>query len=126
MLGQGGRLVLLGALLGFTGAAVANLVRGHRAALGIAFGYLVLVETSVRALGDASQQWLLSTAALGLGSRDGTVVQVPQEMPQSDGSVLFSYREIIVSGLDGGLVLGGGAALVVVVGSVLFVRRDLQ
>lgn len=86
MLGQGGRLVLLGALLGFTGAAVANLVRGHRAALGIAFGYLVLVETSVRALGDASQQWLL----------------------------------------DGGLVLGGGAALVVVVGSVLFVRRDLQ
>lgn len=123
---QDARLVLLAALTGLLGAALANLLRGTGAVLGVAFVYFALVETALGAFRQEWREWLLSTGALALGQLQGTTVFVYEEQLQPDGSVFYDSREIVVSGLQGGLVLAVATAVVVVLGSVLFLRRDLQ
>lgn len=120
------RLVLLGALLGLAGAALANTVRGTGAALGLALGYLVLVETGVRSIGGESQRWLLSVSAEALGNLSGASFYVYEKKPQPGGGFDYAGREILVTGLQGGMVLAVTVAVLVTVGTVLFLRRDLQ
>lgn len=125
-LGQGGRLVALSTLAGLAGAALANLVRGSGAALGLAFSYVVVVETAVRKLTDTGRQWLLSTAVQAMGNRDGARFYVDAPVVMPNGSIAYNVEEFLVSGAHGAVVLGVAVAVVVAAGSLLFLRRDLQ
>ncbi len=119
-----GRVVLFGVLVAAMGFALANLVRNTGAAMGIAFAYLIVVENAVRALWPRGQEWLLTTNAQALIDPAGARYFL-QGARNTDGSY-GPGREVVLSHLHGGLVLGCVATLVVLVGGVLFVRRDLN
>ncbi len=117
------RAVLFGIIAAALGFALANLVRNTGAALGIAFAYLLVVENAVRALYPRWQGWLLTTSAGALLDPAGGRYYLAG---RPDGLGNASGREVVVTHLHGGLVLGGTALVLVALGSVLFVRRDLH
>lgn len=120
------RLVLLAGLAGLAGAALANLVRGTGAVLGVGFVYFAVVETAVRAINQPAQEWLLTTNVLALSQLEGATFFVSEEVVQPDGSIAFIGREVLVSGLQGGVVLAVAVGVVVARGTVLFLRRDIS
>lgn len=111
-----GVLVVLAGLLGF---AISNLARGTGAALGVGFVYFAVVETAVRAVRPSAQEYLLTDSAAALVLEGGHRVFL------FDGET-GTTREILVSNLQGGLVLGLATAALLAVGIVLFARRDLH
>lgn len=122
-----GRAVLLAVLVGLLGFGLAQLFRNTGAALGVAFVWFAVVENVVRGFRPAWQEWLLSDNAAALVLRGGNTVFV-FDGPTIDenGGFVDSGREIVISNLHGGLVLAAAVALVLGVGAVLFVRRDLH
>ena len=121
------RGVVLGVLLALLGFALANLLRNTGAALGVGFAYFAVGETAVRIWRPAWQEWLLTDNAAALLLTGGHTIFVFDEDPSAvDGALFAGPREIVLSNLHGGLVLGGVTALVLAVGAVAFVRRDLQ
>lgn len=117
------RAVLFGVLMAALGFALANLVRNTGAALGIAFAYLIVVENAVRALRPHWQGSLLTTNAAALLDPAGARYYL-QDSRRGIG--YDAGREVVVSHLHGGLVLGGVTLALVLLGSLLFVRRDLH
>lgn len=120
------RLVPVAGLAGLAGAALANLVRSTGAVLGVGFVYFAVVETAVRAINQQAQEWLLTTNVLALVQLEGATYFVSEEMVQPDGGVVFIGREVLVSGLQGGVVLAVAVGVVVALGTVLFLRRDIS
>lgn len=119
LLAAGGRGALLVTLAGLIGFGLANLIRNTAAALGAGFVYFVIVENVVRVAAPSCEPWLLTNNAVAL--------------VQSSGLRLYLYnnaydggREIIVSNLHGGLVIGAATAVVVGVSVLVFTRRDLN
>lgn len=125
LLANEARGVVLGVLLAAVGFALANLVRNTGAALGIAFVYIVVLENAIRALRPRWVQGLLTENAAALVTRGGRRVYLEGTTIDARGGVQAG-REIVLSNLHGGLVLGAFAAALVAVGAVLFSRRDLQ
>ncbi len=120
--GRGVLLTVFAALLGF---GLANLVRNTGAALGIAFVYVVVVETAVRALRPRWDPFLLTTNALGLVQDGGLTLQYwDDQAPVTDGPQL--PVEYFVGHLQAGLLLTAVTVVVVGAGAVLFSRRDLH
>ena len=124
LLGSAGRGVLLVVLVGLLGFAVANLLRNTAAASGVAFVYFVLVENLLRGLVPSSRPYLLSESVGALVRPGGTRVLVDTGF--QDGSFQVAGREVVVSNLQGGLVLAAATAVLVGAGVLLFVRRDLH
>ncbi len=125
LLAQQGRLVLFAVLLGLIGFGIANLIRNTAAALGVGFVYFI-AEIILQNVRPAWQEWFLTINAGALVNEGGLRVYVYTGEPvfQSDGSV-SDGREILISNWHGGLVLGGLAVLLLLVGGFLFKRRDL-
>jgi hypothetical protein len=121
LFGQQGRAVLFVVLTALLGFGIANLIRNTAAALGAGFVYLVIIENLVRGFLPTWQQWLLVENVSGLLSRDGHKVFIYENDPFGDG-----VREVLISNVRGGLVLGILTAVIVVTGVVLFKRRDLH
>jgi hypothetical protein len=121
LFGQQGRAVLFVVLTALLGFGIANLIRHTAAALGAGFVYLVIVENLVRGFFPSWQQWLLVENVSGLLSRDGHKVFIYENDPFGDG-----VREVLISNVRGGLVLGILTAVIVVIGVLLFKRRDLH
>jgi hypothetical protein len=122
-----GRAVLLAVLAGLLGFGLANLIRNTGAALGVAFVYFAVLETAVRVLRPAWDQFLVTTSAAALVNPGGVSIWIYGDQTFGpNGEVVDGSREIVVSNLHGGLVLGGVCLLVVAVGTVLFQRRDLH
>jgi hypothetical protein len=101
---RGGGLVSISAAIGF-GLAMA--ARNTAAALGIGFGYLVILENLIGALREGWRSWMFAQNAVILV--DG--VRHPDVAPRSV--------------LEAGLLLGTYAAAVLIVTAAVFARRDV-
>jgi hypothetical protein len=99
-----GAMSAVGAAIGF---AIASVSRNTAAALGVGFGYVVVIENLVRGLRPQWTQWLLADNAVILitGRSDGLVV----------------HRSV----MQAGLLLGLYAALLVLVAVAVFRARDV-
>jgi ABC-type transport system involved in multi-copper enzyme maturation permease subunit len=126
LLGTQARAVLLVVLTAVGGFGLANLVRNTGAALGIGFVYFAIVETAIGGFRPAWQPWLLTNNAAALLSPGGHTVYVYAESVDGDGNLLQDVQEIAISNLQGGLVLAAVAAVAVLLGVILFARRDVQ
>ncbi len=125
LLGQQGRSVLLVVLTALLGFGLANLTRNTGAALGLAFVYFAVVENAVRGLRQTWSPYLFGESAGALVTEGGISVFIYDFSASPDGG--FSEgREIMVSNVQGGVTLLIYTAIVVIVGTVLFQRRDLH
>jgi hypothetical protein len=118
------RAVLLTVLAGLLAFGLTNLVRNTGAALGIAFVYLVIVESAVRGLRPRWQPWLLSDNAAGLVQHGGQTIFFYDGIPDATGFV--APTEYYLGHLQSGIYLGIVAAVIVTLGAVLFARRDIH
>ncbi len=122
---QQGRIVLLAVFLSLIGFGIANLIRNTGAALGVGFVYFIaeLIMANVK---PAWQEWFLTANAGALVNKGGLTLYIYTNEPslQPDGS--FSQgRQLLLTNWHGGLVLGGLALVLLLVGGWLFKRRDL-
>ena len=119
-----GRAVLLAVLTALAGFGLANLTRNTGAALGVGFVYFAIVETAIRILRPAWEPWLLSNNAVALLAPGGITVYVPGEGTGRGG--FAESVPYLIGNVQAGLVLGVVCAVVIGLGVVLFVRRDIH
>jgi hypothetical protein len=125
--GQQGRTVLFVALAALLGFGVANLIRNTGASLGVGFVYFAIIETAVRGFRPGWQEWLLTDNAAALILNGGHRIFIYDGgFVDEQGNFVDNGREILISNLHGGLVLGIVTVVVVVIGVLLFKRRDLH
>ncbi|SEL40642.1 ABC-type transport system involved in multi-copper enzyme maturation, permease component [Blastococcus sp. DSM 46786] len=122
LLAAQGRGIVLTVLVGLIGFGLANLVRNTGAALGVGFVYFAVAENALRILEPTTDRWLLSTNSIAL--------VLPGGLELFDlgggGPSAAEPTTYLVSNLQGGLVVGVFAAVLIGVGTWLFVRRDLH
>ncbi len=126
LLGIQARGVLFTVLAALGGFGLAHLVCNTGAALGIGFLYFAVLETAVRIIRPAWQPALLSDNAAALLLPGGHRVVLYDDVVDRSGMVTTEIREILISNLQGGLVLAGVVGVFVVLGVVLFGRRDVS
>jgi hypothetical protein len=124
--GAQGRGVLLTVFAGLLGFGLTNLLRNTGAATGVAFVYVVIVETAVRALQPEWQPWLLTNNAAALIVPDGLTLSWPDNGLAELGSPTYGSVEYLLSNGQAAVFLTVLTAVVVGVGTVLFSRRDLH
>jgi hypothetical protein len=118
-----GRGVLLTALAGLGGFALANLIRNTAAALGAGFVYFAVVETAVRSLAPSWQPWLVTSNVGGLLVDGGVHLFWPDGIgPDGQQAV----HEQVLGNVQSGVFLGCVVAVLTAAGAVLFARRDLH
>lgn len=122
VLAQQARCVALVTLIALLGFAIANVVRNTGASLGVGFVYFAIAENVVGFVRPAWQEWLITPNIFALLSNGGHRISVRPGLGQDDGPV----REVVLTNLHGGLVIGGITAAIVAVGVILFKRRDLH
>ena len=126
VLGVQARGTLLAVLIAFLGFAVTNLARNTGAALGVGFVYFAIVENAVRAIRPAWQPYLLADNAAALLLKGGqTVFIYTGAFVDDQGQFIDAPREVLLSNLHGGVVLGVITAVLVGTGVAVFARRDL-
>ncbi len=124
---QQGRAILLVVFTGLLGFVIANLVRNTGAALGVGFVYFAVVENAVRIFRSSWQEWLLTDNAAALVLTGGHRIFIFGEgFVDEQGAFVDSGREVLLTNVHGGLVLGIATAVLVGLGVVLFARRDLH
>ncbi len=120
-----GRSVLLTALAALLGFGLSNLIRNTGAALGIGFVYFAVVETAVRAIRPSWQPWLLTNNAAGLLLPGG--LEIPDYDNLTAGPEGFGQPTIyLLENMQAGVTLTIVTAVVLGVGVILFMRRDVQ
>ena len=113
-------LVVPFALLGF---GLANLIKNTAAALGVAFVFLVVVESVLRAVSRSLQQFQITTNVAAWISPGGITVYGDNAFDPAQNAVM--PKEIHISNLHGGVTLMIYAAVVLGVSLVMFRRRDI-
>jgi len=127
LLGQQGRSVLLVVFTSLLGFGLSNLVRNTGAALGVGFVYFAIVENAIRIVRPRWQEWLLTDNAAALVLTGGQRIFIFGEgFVDEQGAFVDSGREVLLTNVHGGLVLGIATAVLVGLGVVLFARRDLH
>lgn len=119
------RGVLLSVLVGLIGLGIAHLARNTAAALGVGFVYTALVENAVRVARPRWQEWLLTNNAAALVQPGGAEFYVFEEFFDASGTFQYTERALTISNLHGGLVVTAAALGLLLLGLVLFQRRDL-
>lgn len=121
-----GRGVLLTVFAGLLGFGLTNLLRNTGAATGVAFVYVAIVETAVRALRPAWQPWLLTNNAAALVLPGGLRVSWQDEGVDTLGGPVYEMVEYLLTNGQAAVYLAVVTAVVVAAGVVLFSRRDLH
>jgi ABC-2 type transport system permease protein len=121
----GGRAVLLIALGAALGGVVGLLLRHTAAALGVAMGYLVLIEGVFAGFLNQAQPWLVKLNFDAFVRHD-TTYYVNQCSTGSDGSYLCNSIEKTLSFEHSAWYLGILAVVLIVVGGAVFHRRDVN
>lgn len=125
LIGSAGRGVLLVVLVGLLGFGVANLLRNTAAAFGVGFVYFAIVENVLRVLRPRWQEWLITNNAVALLHHDGLRLFISDSVVDARGG-FQTTRQLHLTNVHGALVIGAVTAVVVLVGVVLFTRRDLD
>ncbi|CAN5717715.1 hypothetical protein BH24ACT13_BH24ACT13_07010 [soil metagenome] len=120
-----GRGVVLAVITAALGFGLANLIRNTGAALGVAFGYFVLVENAIRAVRPAWQPYLIGENAAALLTKGGIEVFLPPPGGASDFGPIQDENLLLISNQRGALTLAVYCLVVLLAGAVLFRRRDL-
>ncbi|MET3804425.1 ABC-type transport system involved in multi-copper enzyme maturation permease subunit [Nakamurella sp. UYEF19] len=107
-------------LLGF---GLANLIKNTAAALGVAFVYLAVVESVLRAISPSLQPYQFTTSLLAWVNKGGLTVYGDLVYDQKNGYV--QPLEIHVSNLHGGITMMAYALVVLAVSIAWFRRRDI-
>jgi ABC-2 type transport system permease protein len=119
-----GRAVLLAVLVALIGFGVAHLTRGTGAALGVGFVYFAVAETAVNVVRPVWQEWLVTRNVAALLLPDGITIFRPGRQVDDAGQVVEGV-EVVIGNLHGAALIGGLAVVLLLVGAVLFLRRDL-
>jgi hypothetical protein len=120
-----GRGVLLTVLAAVFGFGLTNLVRNTGAALGIAFVYVAIAETAIRALRPYWDPFLLSSNAIGLVQQGGYTIFIFDDQNIGPNGE-WEPVEYFLGHLQSGLLLGAVAVVLVGLGAWLFARRDIH
>ena len=123
LLGTQGRGVLLTLVAGLLGFGLTNLLRNTGAATGVAFVYVAIVESAVRALRPAWQPWTLTNNAAALVLPHGLTLYLDDGV---DAQGIYRSVEYLLTGGQAAVFLTVVTAAVVGAGMVLFSRRDLH
>ncbi len=115
---EGGRVVALAAGVAVVGAALGFLLRHTAAVLGVAVGWFALVDAAIIRTALGQPRWTLSVSSDAWITAHGTYTVAEQGM-------MCDYVEHVVSMTHGGLVLAAVTAVVVVLGWLVFRRRDI-
>jgi len=122
--GTAGRAVLMAAAAGALGGVFALLLRHTAAAVGIAMGYLVLVEGVFGSFLTKAQPWLVKLN-FDAWIKHGTTYYVENCKSSADGGYFCESIEKTLTFEHGAWYLGIGAVLVVALGAGVFHRRDI-
>lgn len=121
----GGRTVALTAAAGALGGVVALLLRHTAAAIGVAMGYLVLVEGVFGGFLTKVQPWLVRLNFDAWIKHD-TTYWVQKCEPMADGGYACNSIEKVLSFEHGAWYLGIIAVLLIAIGAAVFNRRDIS
>lgn len=124
MAGIGGRAVALASAAGVVGAIIGLLLRHTAAALGVAAGYMVLVEGIFAGLLEQHRRWL---AVLNINSwvKHGTTYWADNCVTGPDGSYNCNPIEKTLSFSHSATYLGVAIVVLVLLGALVFRRRDI-
>lgn len=122
---QGGRAVALAAVAAIIGAVLAGLLRHTAAAVGVAMAYLVLVEGVFAGVLQKYKPWLLSVN-FESWIRHGTTYRVDECSTSSEGVYDCTFVEKQLSFGHSATYLVVLFAVLVVLGAVVFRRRDVN
>ena len=122
--GTGARGAGLAVIAGLAGVGLGGLLRHTAAALGLAMGYLVIVEGVFGGFLDKLQPWLVNTNFQSW-VRHGTTYYVNECSTLSDGSYTCNGIEKHLSFAHSATYLGVLLVALLVVGALVFRRRDV-
>ena len=120
----GGRALLLIALGASLGGVVGLLLRHTAAAIGVVMGYLVLIEGVFAGFLNKAQPWLVKLNFDAFVRHD-TTYYINQCSTGSDGSYMCNSIEKTLSFEHGAWYLGILAVVLVLLGGLVFTRRDV-
>jgi ABC-2 type transport system permease protein len=121
------RVLAVAGAAGAVGAALGFVTRSAAAALGVGVGWLVVVDSLIAGFLPALQPWTLRVGVQAWVD-DGYTAFVSVPCEPLDGVVQNGVctAERLVTGVHGGLLLLGATVLLVVVGALVFRRRDVD
>ena len=120
----GGRAVLLIAVGAALGGVVGLLLRHTAAAIGVAMGYLVLIEGVFAGFLNSAQPWLVKLNFDAFVRHD-TTYYLEQCSTGDDGGYMCTSIEKTLSFEHGAWYLGILAVVLVLIGGAVFYRRDV-
>ena len=119
------RIAVVAALFGVVAHAVATLGRSTVAALGVIFGYLIVVEGFVAGLWTALQPRLLVRAAEVVISQQPLLGRAVITSDRS-GNVIVQSQEVLLSVSEGWVVLGVWVVALTAAALLVFRARDVS
>jgi ABC-2 type transport system permease protein len=125
LFGTAGRAVLVTGVAAALGAVVGSLLRHTAAAIGVVMGYLVLVEGVFGNFLQSAQPWLVRVNFEAF-VRHGATYWVNECKSGADGSYSCTSIEKHLSFEHGAWYLGILAVVLVVLGGLVFNRRDVN
>ena len=115
----------MAALFGVVAHAVATLGRSTVAALGVIFGYLIVVEGFVAGLWTAIQPRLFDPRGGGRDSQQPLLGRAVITSDQS-GNVIVQSQEVLLSVSGGWVVLGAWVVALTALALLVFRARDVS
>lgn len=119
-----GRGILVAVLAALSGFALANLTRNTGAALGVAFVYFAVAEPAVGFFSPRLVRWMPVTNVGGLLQPGGLEVPSGVTTGPTDGGGVAAT--VLISNVRGGIVLMLAVAVLLVLATALFSRRDVS
>ena len=121
---QGGRFVLSAALIAVIGTALAFLLRHLAAAIGVAVGWLLIVEQLGSVAYPGLQRWTVANNLRAV-VEGGTSYYLDVCRLDADGRRACEWTELPITLTQGSLVLSGFALVLTAVALLVFRRRDV-